>query len=55
MANMRVSNITEADLTNDIIDRILFENLNDTGEDVECIIVLGSIKAAKYRVPVAAN
>ena len=52
---MRVSEITEADLTDDIIDRILFENLNDTGEDVDCIIVLGSIKAAKYRVPVAAN
>ena len=52
---MRISKITEEDLTDDIIDRILFENLNDTGEDVDCIIVLGSIKAAKYRVPVAAN
>lgn len=52
---MWISEITEENLTNDIIDRVLFEDLKDTGEDVDCIIVLGSIKAAKYRVPVAAN
>lgn len=38
-----------------MIDRLLFEGLNDNGANVDCIIVLGSIKAAKYRVPVAAE
>ena len=50
---MWVSKITEEDLTNEIIDRLLFEGLEDTGENADCIIVLGSTKAAKYRVPVA--
>ena len=52
---MWVSKITEEDLTNDVIDRLLFEGLHDTGASVDCIIVLGSKKAAKYRVPVAAQ
>mgnify|MGYP002508923571 CR=1 FL=1 len=43
------------DLTNDVIDRLLFEGLNDNGASVDCIIVLGSMKAAKYRVPAAAK
>jgi len=50
---MWVSKITEEDLTNEIIDKLLFEGITDTGENVDCIIVLGSTKAAKYRVPVA--
>lgn len=52
---MWVSKITTEDLTNDVIDRLLFEGLHDTGVAVDCIIVLGSIKAAIYRVPVAAK
>lgn len=48
---MRVLKITKENLTNDVIDRLLFESLNDNGACVDCIIVLGSIKAAKYRVP----
>lgn len=52
---MWVSKIAKEDLTNDVIDRLLFEGLNDQGADADCIIVLGSIKAAKYRVPVAAG
>lgn len=52
---MWVSKITEHDLTNEIIDRVLFEGIEDTGENVDCIIVLGSIKATKYRIPVAVN
>ncbi len=52
---MWVSQISEEDLTNEIIDRLLFEGLEDTGENADCIIVLGSIKATKYRVPVAVN
>lgn len=52
---MFVSAIKENDLTFEIIDKLLFQGLEDTGEDVDCIIVLGSIKAAKYRVPVAVD
>lgn len=50
---MLVSKLSEKDLSEEIIDKLLFEGLEDTGEDVDCIIVLGSIKASKYRVPVA--
>ena len=52
---MWVSTITKENLTNDVIDHLLFEGLNDNGANVDCIIVLGSIKAAKYRVPAAAK
>ena len=50
---MLVSRIKEEDLTLEAVDRLLFQGLEDTGESTDCIIVLGSIKAAKYRVPVA--
>ncbi|MBQ6223174.1 MAG: YdcF family protein [Solobacterium sp.] len=49
---MLVSELTKEMLTDDIIDRVLF-TLEDTGEKVDCIIVLGSKKASLYRVPVA--
>lgn len=52
---MWVSRIKKDSLTNEVIDRLLFEDLNDNGASADCIIVLGSIKAAKYRVPVAAK
>lgn len=52
---MWVSKITEENLTNDVIDRLLFEGLNDKGASADCIIVLGSMKAAEYRVPAAAE
>ena len=52
---MLVSRIKEEDLTVEVVDRLLFQGLEDTGEDVDCIIVLGSIKAAQYRVPVAVD
>lgn len=52
---MWVSKIAKEDLTNDVIDRLLFEGLDDNGASVDCIIVLGSMKAAKYRVPAAAE
>lgn len=52
---MLVSKVKEEDLTFEVIDRLLFKDLEDTGENVDCIIVLGSIKAAEYRVPVAVD
>ena len=50
---MQVSKINEADLSTEILDKLLFQDLEDTGDNADCIIVLGSVKAAKYRVPVA--
>ena len=52
---MLVSRIKEEDLTSEIVDRLLFQGIEDTGEDADCMIVLGSVKAAKYRVPVAVD
>ena len=52
---MFVSRIKEEDLTPQVVDRLLFQGLEDTGENADCILVLGSIKAAKYRVPVAVD
>ena len=52
---MWVSTLTKETLTDDIIDRLLYEGLEDTGESADCILVLGSSKAAKYRVPLAAD
>ena len=52
---MLVSKIKEEDLTPEVIDKLLFQGLEDTGESIDCIIVLGSMKAAKYRVPLAVD
>lgn len=52
---MLVSKIKEEDLSLEIVDRLLFQDIEDTGEIADCIIVLGSVKAAKYRVPVAVD
>ncbi len=52
---MLVSKIKEEDLTLEVIDKLLFQGFEDTGENVDCIIVLGSTKASKYRIPVAVD
>lgn len=52
---MLVSEIKEVDLTIDFIDKLLFQGFEDTGENADCIIVLGSMKAAQYRIPVAVD
>lgn len=52
---MLVSNIKDEKLTLDIVDKLLFQGIADTGENVDCVIVLGSVKAAQYRVPVAVD
>ena len=52
---MLVSKITEKDLTIETVDKLLFQGIEDSGENVDCIIVLGSINAARYRVPVAVD
>lgn len=50
---MLVSSIKEEALSVELVGRLLFQGLEDTGENVDCILVLGSVKAAQYRVPVA--
>ena len=50
---MLVSKITEKDLSVETVDKLLFQGLEDAGETVDCILVLGSGKASRYRVPVA--
>ena len=52
---MLVSTIKEDNLTSEVIDQLLYQGLEDTGENVDCILVLGSMKADQYRVPVAAK
>ena len=52
---MLVSQIKEEELSPQLIDQLLFRELEDSGETADFILVPGSIKAAKYRVPVAAQ
>lgn len=52
---MLVSALTEECLTQTVLDKLLFEGLEDTGSTGDCIIVLGSSKAVEYRVPLAAD
>jgi uncharacterized SAM-binding protein YcdF (DUF218 family) len=52
---MKVSSLKESDLSNEIIDKILYEGLEDTADKGDCIMVLGSIKAPKYRIPKAVS
>lgn len=52
---MLVSTIKAEDLSAEVVDRLLFRGLEDTGAHADCIIVLGSIKASRYRIPVAVD
>lgn len=52
---MRVSSLKKKDLSNAIIDKMLYEGLDDIGEKGECIMVLGSRTAPKYRIPKAVS
>ena len=50
---MLVSQLTEEQLTDEQIQRLLFDGIVDGGQQADCILVLGSRKAVEYRVPVA--
>lgn len=50
---MYISELNGNSLTDEIIDRVLYKGLEDSGEKADCIIVPGSIKASQYRVPKA--
>ncbi len=52
---MWASEVSKETLTDEIIDSLLFDGLDDDGTEADCIITLGSKKAAVYRVPVAAE
>lgn len=52
---MWISELTEDILTDDIIDKVLYDEIEDKGQNADCIIVLGSSKAVQYRVPAAVN
>lgn len=51
---MLVSQLDEERLTDEHIQRLLFEGIADGGQHADCLLVLGSRKATQYRVPVAA-
>lgn len=50
---MKISELAVEDLNNDLVDKIVYENIEDTGEQADIILVLGSRFANKYRVPKA--
>lgn len=53
--NLLVSELTREKITDEIVDKLLFEGMTDCNENADCIIVLGSIKASQYRIPIAAK
>ena len=52
---MNVSNIKLDQINNKIVDKILFEGLEYNNSSADCILVLGSSSAVKYRVPKAVD
>lgn len=50
---MLISEIREEALSVEAVDRLLYEGLEDAGERADCVLVLGSLKAVEYRLPVA--
>lgn len=53
--SLYVSKLTSDIITDELVDKVLFEGMDDCHEKVDCIIVLGSIKASQYRIPIAAE
>lgn len=52
---MLVSGIKREDLSVAMVDGLSFADLEDSGENADCIIVPGSAKTVEYRVPVAVD
>lgn len=52
---MRISEINPCALTRPLVDKLLYDGLEYSGESADLIMVLGSSKASLYRVPTAAG
>lgn len=52
---MKVSQFEYEDLTNEIVDKMLFEGILDDELSGDCILVFGSKSAIEYRVPKAVD
>lgn len=52
---MRISEINPYALTRQLVDKLLYNGLEYSGERADLIMVLGSSKASLYRVPAAAK
>ncbi len=52
---MRISEINPYALTRPLVDKLLYDGLEYSGESADLIIALGSSKASLYRVPAAAR
>ena len=52
---MKISELSEKNLTEEFVGRLLFDGLDYRGEQGSIIMVLGSRKAWEYRVPYAAE
>jgi len=52
---MRVSSLKKNDLSNNIIDKMLYDGLDDIGNNGDCIMILGSATAPRYRIPKAVS
>jgi len=50
---MRIEDIKYKDITNEIVDKVLFEGIQYTEDNADVAVVLGSSSATKYRVPMA--
>lgn len=50
---MKIENLNYTDISKEIVDNVLFEGIDYSGEKADVCIVLGSSKATKYRVPMA--
>lgn len=50
---MLISQLKREALSEESVDRVLYRGLEDGGESADCIIVLGSGKASKYKLPIA--
>ncbi|MBS4218100.1 YdcF family protein [Bacillus sp. FJAT-49711] len=50
---MKISELRPEDLTDELMTKLLYSNLNDDLEKGDCIMVFGSSKAVQYRLPKA--
>ena len=52
---MKVSTLNYQDLTQDIVDKILFDGIEESPHNADCIMVLGSTGAVRHKIPKAVD